>query len=98
MYKEVVMKNTAARGTRDIKTARLAPRKRTSRKETAAMSAKPAEKISDLAKQAEKLFSSQTLTAPLAPLPEYIGEQRVVQSYTTYSACEEPIPNFFKRQ
>lgn len=59
------------------------------------------QKKSVLAKQAEKLFSQQV--APLPPYepapayPAYFGELRVVQTVTTYSACEEPIPNVYNK-
>ena len=61
---------------------------------------KAATKKSALARQAEKLFSQQSpaVSAPLENYPVYSGELRVVQTVTTYSACEEPIPNPYKQQ
>ena len=61
---------------------------------------KPAQKKSALAKQAEKLFPAQdspTIVAYESQL-SYPNEPRYVQTFTTYSVCEDPIPNPFKRQ
>jgi hypothetical protein len=64
---------------------------------------KKAAKKSELARQVEKLFpqAPQDLTpSPGALFPEsesgYIGEQKIVQTYTTYSVFEAPIPDFGK--
>jgi hypothetical protein len=62
---------------------------------------KKAAQKSELVKQVEKLFPAvpQTMPSPVA-FPEhdsgYIGEQKVVQTYTTYSVFEAPIPDFGK--
>lgn len=56
---------------------------------------KKARKKTLLVKQFEKLFSypySDPVGIP-EPNPSYPGEPRTVQSFTTYSACEDPIPN-----
>jgi len=58
---------------------------------------------SALEKQHQQLFSSREsvdVTTPLQPyptFPAYPSPMRVVQTVTTYSACEEPIPNPYKR-
>lgn len=56
---------------------------------------------SELEKQYERLmpFAGDIgLSAiPLQPYPEYPSPMRVVQTVTTYSACEDPIPNPIKR-
>jgi hypothetical protein len=61
---------------------------------------KRAARKSALAKQAEKLFSYENSDAPViadTPYPTYGTEPVIVQTFTTYSVCEEPIPNFHKR-
>jgi len=52
-----------------------------------------------LEKQYEQLFPVENigLYSPLQPYPDYPTPMRVVQTVTTYSACEEPIPNPYKR-
>jgi hypothetical protein len=56
---------------------------------------------SELEKQYERFFpfaSGTGVPSPqLQPYPEYPSPMRVVQSVTTYSACEDPIPNPYKR-
>jgi hypothetical protein len=56
---------------------------------------------SSLVKQAERLFRGQDVTtfvaSPVETYPAY-GELRIVQSVTTYSVCEDPIPNLTKQQ
>lgn len=51
---------------------------------------------SPLAKQAERLFSFHDQSS-ISTFPEsytmYPGEPRIVPSFTTYSVCEDPIPN-----
>jgi hypothetical protein len=58
-------------------------------------------KKSPLLEQAERLFRSQEDTT-FGALPEeshpLYGELRFVDSVTTYSACEDPIPNPYKQQ
>jgi hypothetical protein len=57
---------------------------------------------SELVKQAEKLFPAQTEPSPSVLAYEqhfaYPSEQVLVQTFTTYSVCEDPIPNPYKRQ
>ena len=57
-------------------------------------------KKSVLAKQVEKLFPVQTAPAVIAYEPHLSSpsEPSYVQSFTTYSVCEDPIPNPYKRQ
>ncbi len=54
-----------------------------------------------LEKQHERLFSHGenvgVFSTPYQPYQEYPSPMRVVQTVTTYSACEEPIPNPYKR-
>jgi len=56
---------------------------------------------SELEKQYVRLFTSMEnmdLTAtPAQPYPAYPTPMRVVQTVTTYSACEDPIPNPYRR-
>jgi hypothetical protein len=54
---------------------------------------------SELEKQHQQLFSSGggVDVTPQQPYPEYPSPMRVVQTVTTYSACEDPIPNPYKR-
>jgi hypothetical protein len=54
-------------------------------------------KKSTLAKQAEKFFVFHE-SAPVPPLepsttPNYMGGPVIIQTFTTYSACELPIPD-----
>jgi hypothetical protein len=61
---------------------------------------KPATKKSALVREAEKVFPVQPQAAPAGYEPHltYIGEPVVMQqTFTTYSVCEDPIPNPFKR-
>lgn len=57
-------------------------------------------KKSALAKQAEKLFSYQNTDVVVIrePYPTYPTEPVIVQTFTTYSVCEDPIPDLRKRQ
>jgi hypothetical protein len=53
-----------------------------------------------LVKQVEKLFPMQdspAISAYEQYLP-YPTEPRYVQTFTTYSVCEDPIPNPYRRQ
>lgn len=51
-----------------------------------------------LERQHEDLFSDKFgVTAVPTPYTPYPNDMRVVQTVTTYSACEEPIPNPYKR-
>ena len=56
---------------------------------------------SELEKQYVGLFPSvgntDAPTVPLQPYPDYPSPMRVVQTVTTYSACEDPIPNLYRR-
>ncbi len=56
---------------------------------------------SELEKQYVQLFpvadSPDLAMLPLQPYPAYPSPMRVVQTFTTYSACEDPIPNPYKR-
>jgi hypothetical protein len=56
---------------------------------------------SELEKQYSRLFTPAENTDPIAtlvqPYPSYPSPMRVVQTVTTYSACEDPIPNPYKR-
>ena len=55
------------------------------------------QKRTALVKQAERLFPQSQTAIYVAPEPpQYAGELRIVQSVTTYSACEEPFPNLRK--
>jgi hypothetical protein len=61
----------------------------------------PKRKKSALVKQSEKffLFDEHTSSIPFDPVtsPNY-GTPMVVQTFTTYSVCEEPIPDLRKQQ
>jgi hypothetical protein len=58
---------------------------------------KVVQKQSKLVQQVEKLFPEQQQPVSYSPEPfPYAGELRIVQSVTTYSACEEPIPNPYR--
>ena len=47
-----------------------------------------------LVREAERLFAQPQTAIYVSPEPQpYAGELRVVQSVTTYSACEQPFPN-----
>lgn len=61
---------------------------------------KKATKKSSLAKQAEKLFSfhDSEIAVPPEPIPAPPASPVFVQTFTTYSVCEEPIPNLRKQQ
>ncbi len=59
---------------------------------------KASHKKSALAREAERLFSNPGPEVDLNPPPAYIGDQKIVQSVTTYSACEDPVPNLYRRQ
>jgi hypothetical protein len=56
---------------------------------------------SELEKQHSRVFRTmETFDMPTLqpqPYPAYPSPMRVVQTVTTYSACEEPIPNPYKR-
>jgi hypothetical protein len=57
---------------------------------------------SELEKQYERLFPfagdlNVPAVMPSQPYPDYPSPMRVVQTVTTYSACEDPIPNPYKR-
>jgi hypothetical protein len=58
------------------------------------------EKKSMLAKQAEKLFSLNGTDTHMSHeyLPSYPTSPVVVQTFTTYSVCEDPIPDFRKQK
>jgi hypothetical protein len=61
---------------------------------------KKAPKKSKLVKQAEKIFRYQPGTPPVVayePYLTYPSEPTVVQTFTTYSVCEDPIPNPYKK-
>ena len=62
---------------------------------------KRALKVTDkLEKQHRGLIPEESIdlmVVPVEPYPAYPSPMRVVQSVTTYSACEEPIPNPYKR-
>lgn len=61
-------------------------------------SLKPAMKKSSLAKEAENIFPPiQTPSAPFAYDPASQLAPVIVQTFTTYSVCEDPVPNTFKR-
>jgi len=56
------------------------------------------QKRTALVREAERIFAQPQAQTPIYVVPEfefqpYAGELRVVQSVTTYSACEEPFPN-----
>jgi hypothetical protein len=54
------------------------------------------QKQSALAKQAEKIFftpQNAVFQVSIETQQSYGGGLRVVQSFTTYSACEQPIPS-----
>ena len=57
--------------------------------------------VSELEKEYRQLFPAEeyvnTTVVPIDPYPAYPSPMRVVQTVTTYSACEEPIPNPYKR-
>lgn len=100
-YAEKSASGRLARGIKAIQ-RNASPRHRTSRERATAVDAanKPGRKKSALAKQAEKLFPVQHSSIPMPaadPYPAYYGELRVVQTVTTYSACEDPIPNPYKK-
>jgi hypothetical protein len=57
-------------------------------------------KKSALAEQAGKLFSFQEgadVVGNQDHYVEYPQQSVIVHTFTTYSVCEEPIPNFLKR-
>lgn len=61
---------------------------------------KPSTKKSALVREAERVFPPQQQPVPHgyeSHFP-YIGEPTVVQTFTTYSVCEDPIPNPYKKQ
>jgi len=61
---------------------------------------KKAPQKSALVKQVEKLFPVQDSPIPSAyeHYLSYPPEPRYVQTFTTYSVCEDPIPNPYRRQ
>lgn len=56
-------------------------------------------KKSALAREAEKIFPSQQQPVPAAYEPPFapVGPPLIVQTFTTYSVCEDPIPNLHKK-
>lgn len=59
-------------------------------------------KKSTLAKEAEKLFSfhETDFALPAQPIPQspYPTAPVIVQTFTTYSVCEDPIPDLRKQK
>lgn len=59
-------------------------------------------KKSTLAEEAEKLFSfhGADLAVPTQPIPSspYPSAPIIVQTFTTYSVCEDPIPDLRKQK
>jgi len=57
-------------------------------------------KKSKLAKQAEKFFSfhDSDLATPRESVPSYTTAPLIVQTFTTYSVCEDPIPDLRKQK
>jgi hypothetical protein len=59
-------------------------------------------KKSALQQRVEELFLLPPDSAPTVPpadfYPTYPEGPKVIQTYTTYSVCEEPIPNLYNRR
>lgn len=57
-------------------------------------------KKSTLAKQAERFFSFHDIDVTLPPesTPTYSPAPMIVQTFTTYSVCEDPIPDLRKQK
>jgi len=55
----------------------------------------------ELEKQHQQLFPAvgnlDAALPPQQPYPDYPSPMRIVQTVTTYSACEDPIPNPYRR-
>lgn len=61
-------------------------------------SQKPPMRKSALAREAERIFPQQE-HAPTGYEPQFAPASApvIVQTFTTYSVCEDPIPNPYKR-
>lgn len=56
-------------------------------------------KKSNLVKQAEKIFSFHDADLVTLPqTPSYSTAPMILQTFTTYSVCEDPIPDFRKQK